>query len=378
MRRKILSVEQEPAPYKFDLWNAAKYREDIEVEIIFTTKKNWAKDGGHNYQELPTGTFNYCTLLGRGLLGKILSAVYVLKRIGASNPDLVLVMGYSEIPQLLASFLCAVKGVRFVVFCDSFDNTRPSGINKHLKALSRKVLRSFLFRFAFAILVCGKAGSASAREAGCPARKIKNYPYTVDIGRMTSEKAIDLPKECLGDLRAQKIIFMFSGRMIERKGLKTLLDAAALLPAVNWVIWVEGDGPKLSEYKQYCESLRLKDKVRFLGFCQHPIHSWLLLNSDVVCVPSHEDHWGIVVDEAIQAFKPVISTTATGSALDRIRTGSNGFLVAPKNVHAFAQVLQRFTDEKYLSGFKSSLPNPPITVTPSQNLDTLSDLVTAG
>ena len=52
-----------------------------------------------------------------------------------------------------------------------------------------------------------------------------------------------------------------------------------------------------------------------LGFNQYKTHSWLIRNSDIVIVPSHEDNWGIVVDEGLKLNKLVISTYSTGSRL---------------------------------------------------------------
>ena len=51
-----------------------------------------------------------------------------------------------------------------------------------------------------------------------------------------------------------------------------------------------------------------------------------MAHAEIVVVPSIDDHWGIVVDEGMQLGKPVCASDATGSALDRISHGENGFL----------------------------------------------------
>ena len=61
------------------------------------------------------------------------------------------------------------------------------------------------------------------------------------------------------------------------------------------------------------------------------MHSWLIRNSDIVIVPSHEDNWGIVVDEGLKLNKMVISTYATGSAVTLIENGVNGYLYESSN-----------------------------------------------
>ena len=43
------------------------------------------------------------------------------------------------------------------------------------------------------------------------------------------------------------------------------------------------------------------------------------------------DVWGLTITEAMQFYKPVVSTEAVGSAKDLIQTGVNGYVVEPEN-----------------------------------------------
>jgi glycosyltransferase involved in cell wall biosynthesis len=100
----------------------------------------------------------------------------------------------------------------------------------------------------------------------------------------------------------------------------------------DWVVWLAGDGPLLSEYQTLATSLRISHRVRFLGFVQMTVHSWLIRNASIVVVPSFADAWGIVVDEGMQLGKPVIASSGVGSAVDRIESGNNGLLFSPGDV----------------------------------------------
>ena len=50
---QILGIEQEPAPYKTDRWNTFSNSSEAEVFVVYTERKNWAPDGGHNYLKFP-------------------------------------------------------------------------------------------------------------------------------------------------------------------------------------------------------------------------------------------------------------------------------------------------------------------------------------
>jgi glycosyltransferase involved in cell wall biosynthesis len=110
------------------------------------------------------------------------------------------------------------------------------------------------------------------------------------------------------------------------------LDISAVKDAEDWIIWIAGDGPLFQKYQALAKSLGISHRVRFLGFVQMKLHSWLLQNASIILVPSNADAWGIVVDEGMQLGKPVIASTGVGSAIDRIESGKNGLLFAPGDV----------------------------------------------
>ena len=92
-------------------------------------------------------------------------------------------------------------------------------------------------------------------------------------------------------------------------------------------------------YEALARELVIAERCRFLGFCQMSLHSWLMRNARIVVVPSLEDRWGIVVDEAMQLGKIVVSTNKTGSAIDRIVNGRSGVVVAAGDADALAAAI---------------------------------------
>jgi len=182
------------------------------------------------------------------------------------------------------------------------------------------------------MLVCGKLGVESAIKSGCPKKKILDFPYVVDEKRLTSDVPSSIPLGCLNDLE-YKVVILFSGRLIERKGLPVLLNAYSVVAknSDDVVLWVEGQGPEQQKYLNLAESLNLSNRIRFLGFCQFDMHSWLIRNASIIVVPSLQDNWGIVVDEGLTLRKIVISTANTGSAIDRIIHGINGYIYCDEN-----------------------------------------------
>lgn len=346
---RVLAVDLEPTPYKTDLWNTFSASRELDLFVIYTERKNWLPDGGHNYQKWPENKHDHITMEGRGLLGALRSATVVVKHVWRDKPDLVCIAGYVHIATVVALLCSIVLRRRFVMHADEFNNDRPQGRLRVLKWLVREGLRGLIFRFGQAVLVCGERGIQSARQAGCAPSKVLDFPYVINVERMKRDEPAEVPLSCTQDIREGKTIIFFSGRMIPRKGLPILLEAlSGLLMERPWVLWVEGDGPELGRYQALAEHLGLQHHARFLGFCQFDLHSWLIRSSHIVVVPSHIDTWGIVVDEGLQLGKAVISSDATGSGYDRIRDGCNGFLFPAGDQQALARVISNLIVNKEL------------------------------
>lgn len=325
--KKVLVIEREPAPYKFDLWNAFGKRGSISPHVLFMESKNWLPDGSHDFQYLPKSHFRYEIFVGRNFGSRINGLIKIYKKLSTFNADLIYICGYSFFYSIYSIILSIIFKKKFVVFVDCFNCKPLSGKFSFFRQIIRKVLRIFVFRFTNKLLVCGKIGVESAIESGCPKDKILDFPYVVDEKRLASDLPSTIPENCLNDLK-HKVVILFSGRLIERKGLPVLLNAysAAVKKSDDVVLWVEGRGPEQEKYLRLAENLNLSSRIRFLGFCQFDMHSWLVRNASIIVVPSLQDNWGIVVDEGLTLGKIVISTANTGSAMDRIKNGINGFI----------------------------------------------------
>jgi glycosyltransferase involved in cell wall biosynthesis len=340
----LLAVDLEPAPYKFDLWNAFAQSNEFSVQVLFTNSKDPSRDAGHNYQEFPLAQFQYRVLSGHSVWASLKKIISTAKAIVQNKVDGVFIAGYVDIAPLSAIFICMLIRKPFFLHSDIFNLNIPKPPLGAIKLRLRSFLRHMIFKHATGVLVCGKLGYESAVAAHCPISKIIDFPYVVDRKRLNQDSSVLVPEELLQDLQNQRLVMYFSGRMIARKGLSSLLEALAINkaknPSVAWVLWVAGDGPLLGEYQKQADVLGLGQHVRFLRFLQMTLHTLLLRKSSIVVIPSLADAWGIVVDEGMQLGKVVVASNAVGSAVDRIQSESNGILFSAGNVHELAKYLE--------------------------------------
>lgn len=376
MSRRFLIIELEPTHYKVDLWNALVDFGEADVSVVYTERRNWSSDAGHDYQRFPDDRYKSVVLPGKGLVGVIRSALNVLGVLRKIKPDLTYIAGYVHVQTVAAILYACLFGKTFVVHADVFNNNMPAGRGSYPKWLLREVLRRLVFTRAQAVLVCGRMGIETARAAGCPESKIQDFPYCISVQRVLMDEPEIIPASCLNDLQAHRCVILFSGRMIPRKGLPTLLRAMAESTIeIDWVLWIEGDGPELQAYIALAHDLGLDERCRFLGFCQYDLHSWLLRSARIVVVPSLEDSWGIVVDEGIQLGKAVVTSDATGSGYDRVDHGVNGFVFPAGNSAILTEIITTLlADLSLMASVGRAAQNSIKSVRPVDNAATLIKL----
>jgi glycosyltransferase involved in cell wall biosynthesis len=125
----------------------------------------------------------------------------------------------------------------------------------------------------------------------------------------------------------------YVGRIEPRKGVLDLTRAApALREAGARVVLVGGD-PYGSD-PAYARQVHASPDVESFGWV--PNAAGLMGALDVLVLPSHEEPFGLVLAEAMNAGTPVVATRVPGAA-EVVEDGITGRLVEPGDPHALAQ-----------------------------------------
>jgi UDP-glucose:(heptosyl)LPS alpha-1,3-glucosyltransferase len=120
------------------------------------------------------------------------------------------------------------------------------------------------------------------------------------------------------------IIMLFASNEFKRKGLKILLEAAAL-PMQNAqvkLLIVGGDNPH--EYLSLAKSLGVGGQIQFPGLRQDMNRFYAA--SDIFVLPTKLEPFGLVITEAMASGLPVITSRLAGAA-ELIKDGETGLLL---------------------------------------------------
>lgn len=133
--------------------------------------------------------------------------------------------------------------------------------------------------------------------------------------------------------------YIFSlGRLDAAKRIGLLLEALSKAAGVRAII--AGTGPDTEALKRQASRLRISNRVDFAGFVSDQEASRLYSNARAVYFAPIDEDYGYGAVEALQAARPVITTTDAGGVLEFVADGVGG-LVTPPNPDAIARSIAR-------------------------------------
>ena len=256
------------------------------------------------------------------------------------RPHLIWCSGFS-LWTLVATVYKRIYGGKLVVI---YEGSSPSIDRKGSRF--HTLWRRSLAAKADAFITNTSAGqSYLVKVLGIPTKKVFVHPYEVPD--------INLWKEHFTKLKqvADGVVFLTVGQIIERKGLRQLIEATKQLfdsaPGDNWSVLIAGDGPLKGELEKRVQIYGLKNRVKFLGFVKYEELGRVLSSAHVFVFPTLEDVWGVAPLEAMAVGKPVLCSKYAGVS-ELVEDGVNGWVFDPHNPKELAELMKRFLDNPAL------------------------------
>ena len=175
---------------------------------------------------------------------------------------------------------------------------------------------------------------------GAKENRVFAHPYEVPATKSLFAESYDTPLSVTETLT--RPLFLFVGRVMARKGLKTLLNACVQLKQrehEQYTLLVVGDGEELDSLQTYCQTHQIDNCVEWTGRVDYAKIGSYFQAADVFVLPTIEDTWGVVVLEAMLFGKAVLCSSGAGSS-ELISQGENGFVFDPNSVNDLADAMQ--------------------------------------
>ncbi len=131
---------------------------------------------------------------------------------------------------------------------------------------------------------------------------------------------------------------VFVGRLARQKGVRHLVEAAALLRSPGVRVVLVGDGPERPLVETLIDRHGLRDRVTVTGVEPHDQVPAVLTGADLVVLPSVYEELGSVLVEAMHAGAAIVASD-TGGIPDAV--GDAAVLVPPADPPALAAAIDR-------------------------------------
>ncbi|GAB3553628.1 glycosyltransferase family 4 protein [Spirosoma fluminis] len=260
------------------------------------------------------------------------SSVSILQTAFRDEADYLIVSGAYWVPNTIIAMLAArCRGKKVAFFGECLSRTTP-GWKAGLKRMLLIPLRLLCTR----IFAIGHDAASSYRQFGITA-PITVVPYTVNTERFSGNRQF-----------ADTFTLLSSGSLIQRKGMDTVIRAVKALQGEAYAhlrLQIVGEGPERIALQRLIDK---DDRIALTGFSDGDALADCFRKADAFVLASRYDGWGVVINEAIAAGLPVISSETVGAAREWVQHGVNGFICPPNDVQAFSDAIRRVVDEPQL------------------------------
>ncbi|ELB31451.1 TPA: glycosyltransferase family 4 protein [Enterococcus faecium] len=333
---KITFLTYSMAPYRTKQLEHIIEKTNVDIDVLYiglkTKSRTWKIEKSNKFREIH--------FKGIGKLGNHFLYYKGVKDI-IKNTDILMLGGYNSTAAYQFTYY-AKKYNKKVIFV--FDGIAPKN-NKETSKV-RHLIKSLIINNVDAFFANGQVSfDYLISNFSVNPQNIYNQYLTVDVD--TISKIYQQHKQqVVSEKRKKEFIIMYSGRLLHRKRVIDLVKAISeIKTSIPVKLVVVGDGEEKNNLIK--ESIKLNINIEFIKFIndQRKLFEQYCL-VDCLVLPSEDDPWGLVVNEAAAAHLPVIVSDGCGCIYDLVKNGYNGFVYPSKDVEELTRKLNQLVDDK--------------------------------
>lgn len=330
---KILILTNIPSPYRVDFFNElGKY---CELTVLFEKKESDERDD--SWKNFKATHFTAVFLKGKriGVAEAFCpGAICYLKK---NTYDYIIVTNFSDITGMLSILYMKLRKISYGIESDGGFAGTGKGIKEYVK---RWLLSTASFYFSTA-----EKHDEYYIAYGAKKEQIIRYPFSSlhdsDIlNKPVSIEEKNAVKKKL-DIKEEKVILSV-GQFIHRKGYDVLLNTLTNLDD-NIGCYIVGGKPT-EEYVKLIEKNNLKN-IHFVSFKKKNELDEYYRAADLFVLPTREDIWGLVINEAMAKGLPVVTTDKCIAGLELIGNRKIGRIVPSENTTSLSKAISEEISE---------------------------------
>ena len=357
---KIAIITTHPIQYHAPLFSYLSANSNYSIKVFYTLgnqgvdeydkdfgiKRSWNLDllSGYEYEFLVnTSKSPYSD----SFLG--VNNPKIIKKVKEYNPNAILVYGWKYYSHFV--ILNYFKGKVPILFRG--DSTILDDMAKGTLFNSFKyTILNWIYRKVDYVLSPGKASDQYFQKAGIPKSKIIRTPHSVDnerFGLLTEEACLqlaELKKVLL--ISSNDFVFLFAGKLIEKKNPLLLIKAFELLAQNNHKVklLLVGNGNLEIEMRRQVATFPVStsDRIIFLPFQDQQQIRLVYRLANVFVLSSMSETWGLSVNESLASGTPVLVSNKCGCAFDLVKPKVNGLIFESNNLDDLVDKMKTLLD----------------------------------
>jgi glycosyltransferase involved in cell wall biosynthesis len=268
------------------------------------------------------------------------------------DPDRIIITGWSQFSCQLAYTWALIHHKKIILWSGSTVN------EKSWRRIVTLPLVWLMVRMSDKIIAYGKRSKEYLMKLGATSRKTSILMNDVNGTYFRNESSKWRENRELTKKKFKirtKFNFIYVGQLIKRKGVLDLVRAFEIFRLRNpdWGLVIVGYGKEESLIKNYVKNNKV-EKVYFLGNIEQYSLPRIYVACDCLILPSKEEVWGLVVNEALYCGLKVIVSERCGCVPDLVSSGQNGYFFNPFKTE---DLLIKMNETSYL--IEKTLINKP-------------------
>lgn len=312
---KVLFMTNMPSPYRVDFFN--ELGKSCNLTVMFERERDHSRDTRYKADQYK----KFKAVFPKGITAGDAEAFCpsVIGLLSKKKFDHIIVGNYYSPTGMLAIEYMRLMRIPYILSSDG-------GMVKEDSGFKYKLKKHFIGS-ASGWLSTGKMTTDYLTYYGADKDKTIVYPFTSlwkkDIlDRPLTQAEKNAFRQKLG-MTENKIVISV-GQFIHRKGYDVLLKACADLDQ-NIGVYIIGGTPT-EEYLRMKDELHL-EQVHFVDFMNKQALAEYYKAADLFVLPTREDIWGLVVNEAMAYGVPVVTTDKCVAGVELVENGVTGQII---------------------------------------------------